>query len=122
LVGVEYSGFTDTTLSFEIADRHILNFDRQIEETPDFNEEDRWVSALRLTRTYLNETLTLSMLAQTWGLSGDDGALQRFTAEYDLTDAIELTGGVVFYKSGDLPRFRDVGENDRLYLEIKYNF
>jgi len=122
LVGVEYSGLTDMTLSFEIADRHILNFDRQIEEAPDFTEEDRWVSALRMTRTYLNETLALTILAQTWGLSGDDGALQRFTAEYDLTDEIELTGGVVFYKSGDLPRFRDVGENDRLYLEIKYNF
>jgi hypothetical protein len=122
LVGVEYSGLTDMTLSFEIADRHILNFDRQIEEAPDFTEEDRWVSALRLTRTYLNETLALTILAQTWGLSGDDGALQRFTAEYDLTDTIELTGGVVFYKSGDLPRFKNVGENDRLYLEIKYNF
>ena len=122
LVGAEYSGFTDTTLSFEIADRHILNFNSQIEESPDFTEEDRWVSALRLTRTYLNETLTLTILAQTFGLTGDDGAFQRFTAEYDLTDAIELTGGVVFYESGDLPRFRDVGENDRLYLEIKYNF
>ena len=109
LVGVEYSGLTDMTLSFEIADRHILNFDRQIEEAPDFTEEDRWVSALRMTKTYLNETLTLTILAQTWGLSGDDGALQRFTAEYDLTDTIELTGGVVFYKSGDLPRFKNVG-------------
>ena len=122
LVGAEYSGFTDTTLSFEIADRHILNFNSQIKEAPDFTEEDRWVSALRLTRTYLNQTLTLTILAQTFDLTGDDGAFQRFTAEYDLTDAIELTGGVVFYESGDLPRFRDVGENDRLYLEIKYNF
>ena len=122
LLGAEYSGFTDTTLSFEIADRHILNFNSQIEEAPDFTEEDRWVSALRLTRTYLNETLTLTLLAQTFGLTADDGAFQRFTAEYDLTDAIELTGGVVFYKSGDLPRFRNVGENDRLYLEFRYNF
>jgi len=122
LVGVEYSGFTDTTLSFEIADRHILNFNSKIKEAPDFAEEDRWVSALRLTRTFLNETLTLTVLAQTFGLTGDDGAFQRFTAEYDLTDTIELTGGVVFYKSGDLPRFEDVGQNDRLYLEIKYNF
>ena len=122
LAGLEYSGFSDTTLSFELADRHILNFNSQIEDSPDFAEEDRWVSALRLTRTFLNETLTLTVLAQTFGLTGDDGAFQRFTAEYDLTDAIEITGGVVFYQSGDLPRFRDVGENDRLYLEFKYNF
>jgi hypothetical protein len=122
LAGLEYSGFSDTTLSVELADRHILNFDSKTEASPDFAEEDRWVSALRLTRTFLNETLTLTVLAQTFGLTGDDGAFQRFTAEYDLTDAIEITGGVVFYQSGDLPRFRDLGENDRLYLEFKYNF
>jgi hypothetical protein len=122
LAGAEYSGFTDTTLSFEIADRHILNFNSQIEESPDFAEEDRWITALRLTRTFLNETMALTVLAQTFGLTGDDGAFQRFTAEYDLTDAIEITGGVVFYQSGDLPRFREVSENDRLYLEFKYNF
>jgi hypothetical protein len=122
LVGLEYSGFTDTTLSFELADRHLLNFDSRIEAAPDFAEEDRWVSALRLTRTFLNETLTLTVLAQTFGLTGDDGAFQRLTAEYDLTDAIEITGGVVLYQSGDLPRFREVGQNDRLYLELKYNF
>jgi hypothetical protein len=122
LAGLEYSGFSDTILSFELADRHILDFNKEIEGSPDFAEEDRWVSAVRLTRTFLNETLTLTVLAQTFGLTGDDGAFQRFTAEYDLTDAIEITGGVVFYQSGDLPRFRDVGENDRIYLECKYNF
>jgi hypothetical protein len=122
LAGLEYSGFKDTTLTFELADRHILNFDSRIKEPPDFAEEDRWISALRLTRTFLNETLALTVLAQTFGLTGDDGAFQRFTAEYDLTDAIEITGGVVFYQSGDLPRFSDVSENDRLYLELKYNF
>jgi hypothetical protein len=122
LAGLEYSGFSDTTISFELADRHILDFNSEIEASPDFAEEDRWVSALRLTRTFLNETLSLTVLAQTFGLTGDDGAFQRFTAEYDLTDAIEITGGVVFYQSGDLPRFRDVGQNDRLYLEFKYNF
>ena len=122
LAGLEYSGFSDTTISFELADRHILDFNSEIEASPDFAEEDRWVSALRLTRTFLNETLSLTVLAQTFGLTGDDGAFQRFTAEYDLTDAIEITGGVVFYQSGDLPRFRDAGQNDRLYLEFKYNF
>ena len=122
LAGLEYSGFSDTTISFELADRHIFDFNSEIEASPDFAEEDRWISALRLTRTFLNETLSLTLLAQTFGLTGDDGAFQRFTAEYDLTDAIEITGGVVFYQSGDLPRFRDTGENDRLYLEFKYNF
>ena len=122
LVGLEYSGFTDTTVSFEIADRHINNYDSRLDDGPNFEEQDRFVSAIRVTRTFLNETLKLTVLAQTFGVTGDDGAFQRLTAEYDLTDSVELTGGVVFYQSGDLPRFKDVGRNDRVYLEMKYHF
>jgi len=122
LVGAEYSGFTDTTVSFEIADRHITNYDSNLKDAPDFIEEDTFISALRLTRTYWNDTLSLTLLAQTFGITGDDGAFQRFSAEYDYTDSIEITGGIVFYKSGDLKRFRDVGDNDRVFLEIKYHF
>lgn len=122
LGGAEYSGFTDTTVSFEVADRHITNFDGKLEEAPDFGQEDAFVSALRLTRTYLHDTLSLTLLAQTFGITGEDGAFQRFSAEYDYTDSIEITGGVVFYKSGDLVRFTGVGDNDRVFLEIKYHF
>lgn len=122
LVGIEYSGFTDTVISFEIADRHLINFDNSIKEDPDSAEEDRWISALRMTTTYFNETVTLTALALTFGLTGEDGALQRVSVEYDLTDAIEISGGALFYSSGDLKSFQAVGDNDRLYLEIKYSF
>jgi hypothetical protein len=122
LLGTEYSGFTDTTVSFEIADRHITNYDSNLEDAPDFVEEDTFISALRLTRSYWHDTLNLTLLTQTFGITGDDGAFQRLSAEYDYTDSIEITGGVVFYKSGDLKRFRGVGDNDRVFLEIKYHF
>ena len=122
LAGAEYSGFTNMTISLEFADRHIINYDNQLKDDPDITEKDEFISALRITKTYLNDTLTLTMLAQTFGVTGDDGAFQRFTAEYDWTDSIEITGGVVFYQSGDLIRFNNVGKNDRLYFEIKYNF
>ena len=52
----------------------------------------------------------------------DDGGFQRFTAEYDWTDSIELTGGVVFYQSGDLRRTTGIGNNDRVFGEVQYNF
>ena len=122
LVGAEYSGFRNMNISLEIADRHIINYDSQLRDDPDINEQDEFISALRLTKTFLNETLTLTLLAQTFGVTGDDGSFQRFTAEYDWTDSIEVTGGVVFYQSGDLKRFTNVGKNDRLYIEFKYNF
>jgi len=42
--------------------------------------------------------------------------------EYDLNDAIQVTGGMVLYQFGDLARFNSIGENDRLYFDIKYSF
>jgi len=61
-------------------------------------------------------------LASTYGGTGQDGAFQRFSAEYDVTDSIEIAGGIVLYQSGDLARFRSIGDNDRLFFNIKYSF
>ena len=122
LAGIEYSGFTDTTFSLEAVNRHINNFDDVLKLPPDQAQEDEFQWVLRVTRDFLNETLALTLLASTFGGTGQDGAFQRVSAEYDITDSIEIAGGVVFYKSGDLARFRNIGDNDRLFCEIKYSF
>jgi hypothetical protein len=70
----------------------------------------------------INDTLNLTFLTTIFGLTGEDGGFQRFTAVYDLTDSIELTGGIVFYQSGDLRRTMDIGDNDRVYFNVRYNF
>jgi hypothetical protein len=122
LIGFEYAGFTNTTIAIDVANQHILDFDNQLKKSPDFQKENLFQSAIRLTKTFLNETLTLTVLANTFGVSGDDGAVQRFTAEYDYTDSIQITAGAVFYHSGDLRRTEGIGDNDRVYLEVKYSF
>jgi len=122
LAGIEYSGFTDTTVSLEAVNRHINDFDDVLELPPDKAQKDEFQWVVRLTRNFLNETLDLTLLASTFGGTGQDGAFQRLSAEYDITDAIEIEGGLVFYKSGDLARFRNIGDNDRLFCQIKYSF
>jgi len=122
LAGIEYSGFKDTKVSIEAVNRHINNFDETLKLSPDEAQEDEFQWVVRLTRNFLNETLTLTLLASTFGGTGQDGAFQRFSAEYDVTDSIEITGGAVLYQSGDLARFRNIGDNDRLFFEIKYSF
>ncbi len=77
---------------------------------------------MRLTRTFLHDTLSFTFLVNTFGATGDQGAFQRYTLEYDLMDSIEITGGAVLYQGGDLRRTQSIGSNDRLYLEIQYNF
>ncbi len=122
LVGFEYSGFHETTISFEVANRHLFEFEKALKQSPDAISEDEFQTAFRLVRDLLNDTLTVTVLAQTFGLLGNDGALLRISAKYDLTDSVEASGGVVFYESGDIRQFRGIGENDRLFFEIKYNF
>ena len=104
------------------ADRHLNDFDAHLEKSPDYQKEDLFEWALRMTKPFLNDTLNLTLAASSFGLEGDDGGFQRFTAEYELTDSIELTGGVVLYQSGGLQRTRGIDDNDRVYFEIQYHF
>ena len=108
--------------SSRVTCRVIRNFDDVLELTPDEAQEDEFQWVVRLTRDFLNETLTFTLLASTFGGTGEDGAFQRFSAEYDITDSLQIAGGVVLYKSGDLARFRNIGDNDRLFCQIKYSF
>lgn len=120
LLGVEYSGFDDTTISFEAVNRHYANFSESAEA---FGEKrDRFQSATRISRDFMNETLNLTVLASIYGLKGEDGAIYRFTAEYDWTDEIEIIGGVVLYNSGELTELSNIAYNDRVYCDIKYSF
>jgi hypothetical protein len=122
LAGVEYAGISDATITLDIANRHYLDFDKRLKGSPDFQKEDLLEWAFRITKPYLNDTLNLTFLANTFGPTGDDGAVQRFSAEYDYTDSIQLTGGIVFYHSGDLRRTMGIGDNDRLFLDVQYSF
>ncbi|NNG01274.1 MAG: DUF1302 family protein [Desulfobacteraceae bacterium] len=120
LIGFEYTGFDNTTISLELADRYLLDFDKDLEDTPDDANENEFQSAIRLTRDFINDTLTLTVLANAFGIYGEKGAFQRLTLEYDLTDAFSILGGVVMYQSGDI--FNQVDDNDRLIFEAKYFF
>ena len=122
LAGVEYSGFTNTTLSLEAVNRHINDFDSTMKAPPDSAQENGFQTVLRYSGDFLHDTFHVVMLASTFGVTGHDGALQRFSVEYDVTDAFSVMVGVATYQSGDKAQFRKIGDNDRLFLEAKYSF
>jgi len=122
LAGFEYSGFSETTISLEAVNRHINEFTSILEQSPDQAKEDQFQSALRFSRTFENDTITLTVLISLFGLTGDDGAFERYTAEYDVNDSVSVLFGVVTYQSGDLPEMQNIGKNDRVLLEAKYSF
>jgi len=120
-LGLEYTGFRDTTLSLEVVNRHLFDYDPRLEET---NEavENEFTSAFRLTRKFMHERLELTFLATTLGLTGDGGGIQRLQAAYELTDDLILTAGLVNYMEGDRIFFQNIGDRDRVFIELKYHF
>ena len=122
MAGVEYSGFEDTQITLEIADRHLFDYDSELKQDPDGCNANQLHWVVRIDSYFMNDTLTLTLLVSAFGEKWQDGAYQRLSAEYEITDAFVIDGGVVFYQSGNLPAFKNVGDNDRLFLEIKYSF
>ena len=122
LIGTEYSGYTDTTISVELANRHINNIDDAIKSAPDFAQENIWQSAFRYQSDHLHNTLHATLLASFFGLGGQDGAFQRASLKYDVDDSISATAGVILYQAGNSFFFQNIEDNDRLFLDIKYNF
>ncbi len=122
LLGIEYSGFGDTSISLEVADRHLNHYDWRLNYTPEGVMEDDFITALRLSRDFKNDTLHLNVLALIYGSRGQGGALKRIDLSYDIMDALVITGGIVDYTSGDNLIFRHAGDNDRLFVNIKYSF
>lgn len=122
LVGFDYSGLSDTTLTLESAYRRIARFRSVIGKTPDNAEKNLLETILRFHRTWLNDTLSMTCLATWFGEKAEKGAYYRVSGEYGLSDNLEISLGIICYRKGDLPLFKEIGQNDRLYGQIKYSF
>ena len=70
----------------------------------------------------MNERLEITALGIVFGSYAQDGSVVRLDARFDLRDALEVAGGIVFYQKGDVPPFDTIHRNDRLFFEIKYSF
>jgi len=122
LGGLEYQGLTDQSISFEVANRHINSFEESMSNVPDYAEEDDFQTALRYTGDFINNTLQVIILASAFGKSGNGGGFQRFSAQYDWNDSLAVTAGVVNYQSGSKVVMSRIGDNDRIFLDVKYSF
>ena len=120
--GIEFSGFSEMILGIEVVQRHIHDYDDVLENEPDNLKKISTQSAAMLTKTWLNETLSLTILASAFGTDLKKGSLQRYELIYDILDGLLVKGGLVAYQSGSTTGFNNIGDNDRLFLEFKYSF
>ncbi|MBU0485978.1 MAG: DUF1302 domain-containing protein [Proteobacteria bacterium] len=122
LIGTEYTGFNETVISLELANRHIFDFDQQLEQAPVYGQEDELQYVLRLSHDFYHDTLQLTALLSSFGLTGDDGAFQRLNIKYNWSDAIAITTGIINYQNGNKTLFKNIEDNDRLFAEVRYSF
>jgi hypothetical protein len=120
LLGFEYAGFHDATLSLETVCRHLYGFDAELAAQGYL--EDDWQSAFRYSKDLLNARLTLLAVITVFGERLDEGGFGRFSATYELAEALNLIGGLVLYEGGERPPTLGIGDNDRLFAELEYSF
>ena len=122
LVGIEFQGFANQVISFELANQHILKFKNVLKKMPDFAKENEFQTAIRYSGDFKHDRLHLLFLASIFGIKFDGGGFQRISLEYDLYDSLSITCGVINYDSGNLALLRNIGNNDRAFFDIKYSF
>lgn len=122
LVGVDYSGFTDTLIAVDLVNRRVHGRQSSLLDTPDFTRRNAVEVAFRVQRDFLRDTLHVTLLAVGFGKKLEDGSVVRLGVDYDLLDALSIGGGVLLFQSGDLPPLSAFGRNDRVYLQTKYSF
>jgi hypothetical protein len=120
--GIEYTGFSETMLSIEVVNRHLFHFDEQLSLSPDIAQENTLQTVAKLIRDFAHDTLQLRVLFSIFGAHGEDGMFERFQLDYAITDAVTLTGGVIFYQSGNLGALSTIEDNDRVFAELLYEF
>lgn len=122
LIGVEYSGFSNMSISIERARRHINDYDSRLKMGPSKVKEDEDQTVLRITRDFLNDTLKATFLSSFYDRPFLDGGFNRLDITYDISDAFTAKMGGIFYESGDRSGFYTISDKDRIFAELSFSF
>jgi hypothetical protein len=120
LLGGEYRGLSDITLSLEVLRREIGDYSPVLLAEPDYQPRKSWQTLLAYQHDLKNNTLHLKGVVARSGDSLDEGGYSRFSAQYNIDDQWSVSAGGIWYQSGPLPP--DWGSSDRLFMELRQDF
>ncbi len=113
LVGYDHNWF-GVNVSFQFIQEYILDYEDDIR-----NDEFSNTATFLASKTFINETLELSLFSY-FGVNNGD-ALLRPKLSYDISDGFNILFGANIF-IGDEGNFGQYDDNDMVYLKIKYNF
>lgn len=113
LVGFEYNGISETTISLDFANKRFLK---------DYGiDQNNYQGAFRVTSDFYHDTLHANYLISVFGKSFNDGGYQRAWVEYEISDSVKSTLGIVDYLGGNT-FFDAINDNDMVFGDITYSF
>jgi hypothetical protein len=123
LVGFEYSGIRDTTLSLEVVNRHLLNYLPVLKAAPDLTDENFTQYTFSARSSFFRDRLHLEVLSSFFGAGFEQGSFQRLSAAYDWWEGFTVTGGILLFQGGEQGSLIDAfDDNDLLFMQAKYSF
>lgn len=122
LLGFDYMGISDTTVSVEVANKHIFNYEAQMKNQSDYVDKNEMQTAIRVSRSFSNDTINANALLSMFGSSWENGGFGRVWIEYELADALNANFGIVDYVGGDKPMMEALKSNDKVFADITYSF
>ncbi|NOY73360.1 MAG: DUF1302 domain-containing protein [Gammaproteobacteria bacterium] len=122
LFGADYSGFSNTLLTVEAANRRILDYDEILSTSIDQTEKDESTMALRYSGNFLREKINIVVLAVIFGNNFDAGAYYRSSVKYEVFHSTSLTFGTMIYQGGDNFLLKGIEKNDRMFFDLRYSF
>ncbi len=121
LAGIEYSGLSETVISLDFVTRYLHNYNPKLDNSPEAPRGTENDLACRITSDFMNDTLELEGMILLSGVRGEYGALQRFTATYDIVDNWSVKGGVLLFQARE-GVMAPVGDSGRIFCELRYDF
>jgi hypothetical protein len=116
MLGADYSGFRNLTLTFELGSQVLLNPDDAIAD-----DELRLSQSVRARYTTWNDRLELT--AQGVNLPGESGQVVRLAADWQVSDPLSLGISVVDYLAQDSDQaLYPVRNQDAAIVNLRYGF
>ncbi|MEA3229264.1 MAG: DUF1302 family protein, partial [Campylobacterota bacterium] len=119
LVGFDYMGLKETVLSFEVANRHIFDYEDKMNSTTetfkDYTDKNEVQTVVRATHSFANDSINATALISIFGSSLENGGFTRVWVEVDIMDGVSSNIGMVDYIGGDRVFMDAINNNDRVF-------
>lgn len=126
LLGFTFTGFTDTWIWLEYAQRLVLDNPERDEdgELSLFSPIEAPALALRIRRTFLRERGVITLVGTWLGVDPFIGAFARAEVDYELFPAFHAALGYAAYvpSPDELGPFYGFEDNDWLYVDLRWDF